>query len=131
MNEISELDRLLLDLFTTALEGGINYWASVNEYHWRLDCEMADGDLDSVSDFRGFYAKVLDMEDGDALLLVNRSVMAKGYEMATTSHRGEISWSADEPPVVVTAESRDDWDFDAGDADCILQLGVFGEVVYG
>ena len=128
----SETDQLFFDIFTTAMEGGINYWASVDRYHLWLN-----GDVDQGEDYDGFSATIEDVEDDapDLLLrtyVVNRDVIAAGYNRAITSHANRIHWSSgDRPPYVVTQESRENWDFDAGDADCIVQLGLFEEVRYG
>lgn len=119
-------EQLLCDLFTTALEGGINYWASVSEYRWE-DENGEDGD--NSLDFR---AVIHDEESGDpdSLVTVTIVTMRRGYRLATGEWRKKIHWSSGEaPPFIVTDDTE--WDFDAGDADCILQLGVFGEVVYG
>ena len=116
-------DNLFHDIFTTALEGGINYWCQCSAYHW------------SNEDLRGFYADVEDVEDEDEdgncrQYFIDRSVIAKGYRLATTDYAERISWSSgDNPPLVITDET--DWDFDALDADVIVQLGLFGDVVYG
>jgi hypothetical protein len=106
-------NQLMLDLFITALEGGIGYWAKASEY----DPEAVD-----------FYATVYDVED-DEWFRIDAKIIAKGYRLATSEWRNRIAWSTDKPPVVITEDT--DWDFDAGDADVIVQLGLFGEVVYG
>ena len=109
-------DEMLFDLFVTAIEGGINYWAAVEDYK---------------PDAVGYSVTVHDQEDPDeGPWVVDRSVMAKGYQLAAGEWRDKISWSSGEkPPLVITEET--DWDYDAMDADAILQLGIFGEVVYG
>jgi hypothetical protein len=116
-------DQLYFDLFTTALEGGIGYWSSADSYHWAND--------DDSEDVIGFYAVIVDREADDGKpLRLDRDVMARGYRLATSSEwRNRIGWSCDKPPVVITADT--DWDYDAGDADVIAQLGLFGDVIYG
>lgn len=122
MRAHTPLDQLLLDLFTTALEGGINYWSWCKEYHWM--------NPDESSDYKGFRALIAE-EDGEdqVAYTIDRDVLLRGYTLATTAWRENIRWSSEKPPVVVTRNT--DWDFDAGDADCIVQLGLFGQVVYG
>ena len=132
------LDQLLLDIFTTALEGGIGYWSSCQEYHWMLQGDykglyhspVRPGVLAAEPDYKGFYALIAE-EDGDEQKphTIDRSVIAKGYRLATTDWKHRIAWSTSDPPLVVGPDT--DWDFDAGDADAIVQLGLFGEVVYG
>ncbi len=115
---MSAYDNLLHALFTTALEGGIGYWSECEKYHWSTD----GGDTE---DLRGFYAIIVEAGDGDGDVkrLINRQVMAHGYKLATGEWRDRVQWSSGEnPPRVVTDET--DWDFDAGDADIIVQLGL-------
>jgi hypothetical protein len=134
----SALDQLLLDLFTTALEGGINYWSTCSSYHWSHsgdDLTLGNG----LEDHQGFYAVITNDVDpivndadvplDDQTLRIDRSVLAKGYRLATTTHRDKVAWSTGKPPLVVGPDT--DWDFDADDADCIVQLGLFETVVYG
>lgn len=122
-------DQLFIDLFTTAMEGGINYWSWTAEYHWMCDDDEAGADFD------GFYAVIRDIEaedEADERLRIDRDVIARGYNHAITSHKDKVRWSSGQrPPYVVTEESREAWDFDADDADAIVQLGLFGEVRYG
>lgn len=123
---MSYRDKLLHGLFTTAIEGGINYWAEVDRYHW----DSTPDDKTSTDDLHGFYAQIIESEEG-VVHRVDRAVMSKGYALAVGGHRDKIAWSTEPPPLVVTEQSYDDWDYDAGDADCILQLGLFGDVKYG
>lgn len=126
---MSHYDQLMLDLFTTALEGGIGYWSVCSEYHW---CNE-----DGTEDLRGFFAIIEDSEDMPEdpddyecnPIRIDRSTMVMGYELARTDWRDRISWSCDKPPFIPSADN--DWDYDAGDADVIVQLGLFGEVRYG
>lgn len=114
----TERDEMFLDIFTTALEGGINYWAECDEYHW---IKGAD------EDYEGFYAVIYDFEDDSKRYAVNRSVISKGYALAAGEKGKSYRWSTSRPPLIPNI----DWDYDAGDADAIVQLGLFGEVVYG
>ena len=113
---MSARNQLIDDLFVTACEGGINYWASVSQYHW------TGGEL---------LAVIHDMEDDGKTYTVDRKVMSRGYRLACGEWRDRLAWSTARPPLVVTERTRDEWDFDAYDADMILQLGIFGDVVYG
>ena len=119
-------DQLLLDIFTTAIEGGVQYWAEVSSYHWTKGQE---GDLE------GFHADLVDLEVEPSTpgehLHVNRHIVAKGYALACGEFHDKVSWSTDSPPNQFDAEGIEDWDFDASDADVIVQLGLFGDVVYG
>lgn len=124
-------DQLMLDLFTTALEGGIGYWSECSAYHWMIGPPSDDVTRPSVSDFNDFYADIIEYEpDGDGRHRIDRRTMRRGYDLARGDWRDKIRWSSGEPPPWVVHDDTD-WDFDAGDADCIVQLGLFGQVVYG
>ena len=99
-------DQIIIDVFNTAMEGGVNYWAAFDEYQWLgLGLE--------------FFATVRDMEDEDAeWLRVDAETIRKGITLAAEMGRREIS--------SILAE-----DYDAYDADVIVQLGLFGEIVFG
>ena len=115
-------DHLYHGIFTTALEGGINYWCDVLNYHWSF------GTPDYIEDLDGFGADILPYENGsDEILVIDRNVIARGYNLAAKTNG--VHWSIERPPLFITEDT--DWDYDAGDADCIVQLGLFGEVVYG
>lgn len=109
-------EQLFDDLVIAAIEGGIGYWSIVTSY-----------DPDQAT------AIVHDIAEDDTLshpLRIDRAVVRRGYALAaSTEWRSRIAWSTEPPPVVITAET--DWDHDAGDADVIVQLGLFGDVVYG
>lgn len=131
-------DQLLFDIFVTALEGGIDYWAEVTSYRWS---NGDHGPVDEVQDLYGFYADISEAVDwlaGDPVAggprdyHVNRAVIARGYALASGREKGRgIAWSTEQPPFIVTADNVDDIDLDAGDCDVIVQLGLFGDVVYG
>lgn len=131
-------DQFLHDLFTTAIEGGINYWAGVINYHHWINPGAPNSELQD--DLLGFYADIEDMEYGDTAYHVNRRIIARGWRKLNTHTenplgvsvrwRDRICWSSGgNPPLVWTEDC--DWDYDAGDADVILQLGLFDDVVYG
>lgn len=99
-------DQIIIDVFNTAMEGGVNYWADFDEYQWLgLGLE--------------FFATVRDMEDEDAeWLRVDAETIRKGLTLAAKKGRREVG--------TIFAE-----DYDAYDADVIVQLGLFGEIVFG
>jgi hypothetical protein len=121
----SARDELLHAIFTTALEGGIGYWSSCSKYRWSTDGGQ-------TVDYLSFHAEIHETEeDGEPQHCIDRQVVIRGYNRATSPEwRDRLRWSSGEkPPLVVTDDS--DWDFDAGDADMIVQLGLFNEVRYG
>lgn len=103
-------DTRLSDIFTTAIEGGINYWAEVREYKW------------DVMPVTTFHAQIVELDDGATPLTIDITTITKGLSLYAERYGlGLLQGVVDE----------DDGDFDAGDADVIVQLGLFGEVVYG
>jgi hypothetical protein len=120
---ITPYDQLLFDVFATAIEGGINYWATVSDYHVWLDGMVG------VNDVFGFYAVITDEEGDGTTYRIDRKTMAKGYELATTTVCN-VYWQCERPPFH-SAVTEDGWDHDALDADAVLQLGIFGKVIYG
>lgn len=115
-------DEMFHGLFTTALEGGIGYWSECEDYRW------SDGN--GNDDYKDFLAVIVDVEDDNEMgYFIDRRVISRGYKLAATEFRDKINWSTEPPPLVITDDT--DWDYDAGDADCIVQLGLFGKVIYG
>lgn len=127
--KVSPTDQRMWDLFTCAVEGGINYWAEVEEYHLWLP------KTDHEPDYKGFYAEIVDQADDDKPHRITRDVIVRGYRLAATKTQTEIHYfwqcNCGKPPLVCTEDSNAEWDFDALDADAIVQLGLFGSVVYG
>lgn len=132
-------DGFLFDIYTTALEGGINYWSTVREYTWK----GPDGE-ELKKDFKAVIEIAEDLDDpwtlNPEIYTINRSVMLKGYEMATSLEWVDrLGWSTSYPPKKehfftpprYEFDIEFPWDFDAGDADIIVQLGLLGDVVYG
>lgn len=122
----------LASVMTTAIEGGISYWAEVGNYRWGFsDLGKSDGSK-LVEDEQAFAnATVWDGEDDEAKPVeVDIETIAKGIRLVSD---GKVSISNDRRANVMLANrtNGDDGDIDADIADCILQAGMFGEVVYG
>jgi hypothetical protein len=101
------------DIAITAAEGGINYWARVRRYDW----ERWDGKGDMPADFI-FYT----IEDIEEARLGRFNVTVKtiktGYRLMIKA--GYNLYDPDDPAGM-----------DAGEADMVVQFGLFGKVVYG
>lgn len=121
-----ERKTFLLDVFTTAIEGGISEWARVTEYHW-LNKETDEGDVD------GFYAKIEDAEnqkDPDfPPSIIDRKVIQHGLSLIRSDDVQISSRIRDE----ILSDDRDNevGAMDANGADAVVQIGLFGEIVYG
>lgn len=134
----AERTQFLTDVFTTALEGGVNYWASVREYrHTESPRAVLVRSEDLVFDdhlFAWVPAK------GAERLVVDLDVVARGVNRiaATDKNRKEYLREADRRLVAAASRENDmgpadmrHGDIDAGIAELILQVALFDEVVYG
>lgn len=118
-------DQLFFDLFVTAIEGGMTTgWARIDKYRWSVG---QDGETE---DLLGFHAVLQDVEDQDQPIFeVNRAIILTGLqrlafgEVPRMEHFGGKALGA-----LLRPEHAD---FDAVDADIVVQAGLFGEVVYG
>lgn len=151
---------LLHSLFTTALDGGIGYWAEVDQYRWATD---EDGRTEDLAGFRAVIVPpesdscwgALNGDDDGQPLTIDREVMERGLdrwlEWMTTDARDQVGapvdpastwpwrrqpWRPDNEYWArfaddVTQQRWDAADFDAGIADAVVQLGLFDETVFG
>lgn len=131
------IDDMLHTVFLVALEGGIGYWAASSTYHWSND--PVDGG-ERPKDLEGFYSDVEDAEGDDAFpaARIDRAVIAKGFELV---HAGPVEGMHESIRAKFLTmlmarlggynDDRVYIDFDAGDADCLVQAGFLGTVVFG
>lgn len=137
-------DQTLFDIFVTACEGGINYWAGISSYHiWDSN---TDGD-EHIADIEGFCADIFDHDDFDfPVFTIDRNTIERGLRRmaeaqgpyydpngkrtncASVPYLG--SWHHDiAVSLLENPEGFCDWD--ASFADEVVQVGLFGEVRYG
>lgn len=112
-------DRLCADIMSTAIEGGIGYWAEATEIK-----RAASGNWD--------YAEytLIDAEgDEDWQHVVNFNAVRRGIALLLAPE-GRCTGSIKS---AVSAAIRDDDGgmIDADGADAIIQFACFGEIVYG
>lgn len=140
----TERKRFLHDIFVTAIEGGITYWASIEEYHWCAG--GAENALDNT-DLDGFFAQITEEDvanDGhphriDINVLhrgIERILSAKApyYDPNIARTQCESIPGLDRGTAAVVRQANhelDAADIDAGIADAIIQAGLFNEIVYG
>lgn len=145
----------LHSMFTTALEGGIGYWSVADEYHWGYREQGTD---DWKSDTEGFYAILESAEEDWGVaeafiaetgetqaitetqsLRVDITVIERGVNLlvdkvieATKSEDPDAPFSRKylRQFVIQWLTDCEDGDSDADVADFVVQLGLFGEVVY-
>lgn len=123
---------LLQSIFITALEGGIGYWCNIIRYRWSK-AGAGEGLVDDIDNFR---AEIQEDATGKRFT-IDAEVIAKGLNaladgsatfggqpLNTDGHLFKLARALNGP-------EGNDVDFDAGDADSIVQAGLFGDVVYG
>lgn len=129
------IDQMLWDVFVTALEGGINDWAACEDYRCFKDDSTADN-LD------GFFADIIDADykkgDPDAEFpptRIDRALMAKAFErIAAGSVEGWHDNYRGKFLVMLQAGLagiESDVDYDAYDAQALVQVGLLGKVIFG
>lgn len=117
------------DILTTAFEGGIGYWACLgnDDKHWIEQCKLhkeRTGEAPYYCDtalnvmLNGHAVILYDEEDDDKKLKMYLDDFMKGCYLFTQEY-GSIT------------RKLNRGDFDAIDADMIIQYAVFGEVIYG
>lgn len=129
------IDQMLWDVFVTALEGGINDWAACETYR----CFKDDNTTDNLD---GFFADIIDADypkgDPDAEFpptRIDRALMAKSFERVAAgpvegwheSYRGKFLVMLQ----ARLANTDADVDYDAYDAQGLVQVGLLGKVVFG
>lgn len=130
-----DLAPFMRDIFITACEGGINYWCALERYTHSRPTETG-----RRPDYDNFRAIVREEDEGQDLL-IDRTVIAKGCAILIGDFGTDIKLNNNDRNrirgILIAAAARpDDADeyagyLDASDADYIVQIGLFGEVMYG
>lgn len=122
---------LLSDIFTAAFEGGINYWARIITYRWQKPgLRGQDLPVDQLQDLKGFGGVIEDTEDEmNQSHVVDIRTIRRGLALlrAGKATFGGQPWDNGKKVLGrIIAE-----DYDASDADIVVQVGLFGDVRYG
>ena len=100
------MDTSLHDIFITAIEGGINYWASVTSLD-RID----DEDID--------WHALISVHDSGDLRVIDKDTIRKGIKaLAKSQHLHHLDDLVED-------------NMDATTADVIVQMALFGDIRYG
>ena len=107
------------DIMCAALEGGINYWCGnakvVGEYL---------GEYASEQIARGGSLILTDFEDEEEQYELTRPKLLNGIKLAADEgYYTEYDW--------INGNELDTCQIDADVADAIIQLALFGDIVYG
>lgn len=107
------------DIVATAFEGGINYWCGEERVVGDYLGEYAS---DQIS--RGGEIILTDFEDEEEEYKLTLPKLLKGIKLAIEQdYYTEYDW--------VRGNKLDPCQIDADVADAIIQLALFGEIVYG
>jgi hypothetical protein len=110
------------DLIVTAFEGGIEYWAT------DVELVLCNGEPkkspwydDPAIYGSSFEIKMLDVEDGETVYTLTREKLLRGLTMlADPKHNRHDCFL-----------SLLNGDYDADDADVIIQMAVHGDLIFG
>lgn len=111
------------EILTTAVEGGIGYWSLITECGRRRDKEDPDY-------LNWQWVFLVDAEDESEIFgKVGKSQIEKGVSLILS---GQVGIRSDLHAQVASILGGDDErDVDASAADCIVQAGLFGKLVFG
>jgi len=113
-------DKEVVNIYTTALEGGIGYWAVCDEYKWQHLYEDWDNDIVKPLDPDQVLVVLSDTEENDF----------ENVELTPAKIRAGAKLLIEQFPHMYQIVDNE-FHVDADGADLIVQLGLFGEVVYG
>ena len=128
---LMERKEFLEDTFTTAIEGGINYWFIVN--HYSPDKHVATGEEEADS---GNFSDAYITLDTDVIHDGILKLIILAYKSVGTGY-GDIPPESDVGRLATALRSHYEThgyrhlDLDAGDADIIVQYALYDELVYG
>lgn len=113
-------DNEVVDIYTTAMEGGIGYWAIADEYRWQYLYE----------DWEKRIVKPLDPDQVLVVLSDTEETDFKNEHLTPAKIRAGAKLLIEKYPHMYQIID-DEFHVDADGADVIVQLGLFGEIVYG
>ena len=125
MTEKTEREQFLDDIICTAVEGGIGYWSQVSSYHWGDEKEttVRVHELDSSGSVDASRAAGIPITRNKIEEAITKiAEMNTPIEYLHPRVRGEIFTASLE---------NEAGDIDATLADIIVQVAIFGKVVYG
>jgi len=108
----------LKDVLSTAIEGGIDYWAVL----WDYDCDKGTATI------QVWNSDNENGVEGEKFYLTIDSV-ARGLKLLVEV--GDVPAEIKKNVGLADKTNGDDGDYDSIDADCIVQMAVFGKVIYG
>jgi len=117
--ELSDLE--VVNIYTTALEGGIGYWAVADEYKWQYLYE----------DWEKRIVKPLEPDQVLVVLSDTEDDHFKDEKLTPAKIRAGVKLLIERHPHMYQIINDNEFHVDADGADAVVQLGLFGELVYG
>ena len=114
-------EEFLTDVMTCALEGGVGYWLM-------CDAVVRDEEL-RVTEVFGLYDA--ETEDEFPQQYLGISDIVRGLELITSPNSGIVSERFRKHVTKAILEEDGICSLDASDCDVIVQVALFGKVVYG
>lgn len=123
-------DEFIRDIMTNAVEtGAMRGWAEVRRIMRDKGLNVLSFQVADAEDLYELHEEGKSAEDiDDAFEIINKDVILKGLQ-ALLSNKAFVA--DDIRSMIYTAVVEDDADIDAIGCDCIVQAGLFGEIVYG
>lgn len=124
-------------VYVTAMEGGVQMWASVLRYRWKRPNAAEGASVRDDMDLWGFQATIQDNEDDEnKKYVVDYAAIGRGLRLACVHAQQPCEGNDGKPAayatrIVAAMLAKDAGMIDAELADCVVQLGVMGDVVYG
>jgi hypothetical protein len=119
--DIELSDKEVVSIYTTALEGGIGYWAIADEYKWQYLYEDWKNDIVHPLEPDQVLVVLSDTEDDDF----------KDEQLTPAKIRAGVKLLIEKYPHMYQIINDNEFHVDADGADAVVQLGLFGEIVYG
>lgn len=115
-NRSAAREQFIQDLFVTAIEGGIDSWANFQSIN----------KIDKPDDIIGWWYESVHIidDDGDSYI-IDKNTIIKGINMIM-----KCNAERDRQLILANRTNGYEGDFDALDADKIVQFGLFSTLVY-
>jgi hypothetical protein len=121
LDAVGARDEFLRDIAITAVEGGIGYWARIRRYRW--------GTLDNMLPFPEVRIVPAEAPVYFTECDITRETIEKG--LAKLNDPAVLIGANLRGTLLAAAAELDAGNIDADGADAIVQLGLFGELVFG
>ena len=114
-------DEMIENLLCSAFEGGSNYWTNWVNIADKKDAKKVGGYLSEyLTTTKLKDAKLIVCTDNDEIEITKKSIIDALQKMDNPKYKHTKALKE------IIAET-----YDAGHADCVLQMACFGEVIYG